>query len=106
MSKLFFDHLLDFKDLDKRIKEVSSSVEEREEMRAIVDGIIHHKVLSAVLCELPLESHHEFLEIIEKYPHDTIVVFEYLRVRIGPDIENKIRSELEVVKTEIMSSFS
>ena len=44
MSKLFFDHLLEFKKIDREIKRVSKSTEERDELWGLVDEIIHHKV--------------------------------------------------------------
>jgi hypothetical protein len=103
MSKLFFDHLLDYKKIDREIKKVANTPEEREEIWLIIDEIIHHKALGCILDKLDRERHEEFLEMFHKSPHDEELLFGYLRERVDSDIEEILRKELEVLSEEILS---
>lgn len=94
MSKLFFDYLVDLKDIDKEIKKVAKTSEEREELWLLVDETIHHKVIGCILDKLPRENHEEFLGIFCDKPHDEKTLFEYLKKQIGDNIESLIRQEI------------
>lgn len=102
MSKLFFDHLLRLDDLDRKIKKITSTQEEREELWHLVDEIIHHKAMGCVLDRLPKENHEEFLEMFHKAPHDEEYLFGYLKKKIGDNIEEVLREELGNVTYEIL----
>lgn len=94
MSKLFFDHLIELKEVDKQIKKVAKTQEEREELWALVDEIVHHKVMGCILDKLPRVHHEEFLEMFHKSPHDEELLFTYLRKKVGDNIESLIRQEI------------
>lgn len=94
MSKLFFDHLIELKEIDKQIKRVAKSTEEKEELWLLVDEIIHHKVMGCILDKLPREHHEEFLDIFHKSPHDSDLLIKYLRSRTNSDIEDLIIKEI------------
>lgn len=102
MSKLFFDHLIYLEEVEVEIKKTASSREEKEELWALVDEIVIHKVLGKILDKLPRVHHEEFLTLFHKCPHDEIVIFGYLREKTGKDIEGSLRKELEAIGTEIL----
>ncbi len=94
MSKLFFDHLIELKEVDKQIKKVAKTKEEREELWALVDEIVHHKVMGCILDKLPRAHHEEFLDLFHKSPHDEELLFTYLRAKVGSNIESLIKQEI------------
>ena len=94
MSKLFFDHLLELKEIDKQIKKVAKTQEEKEELWALVDEIVHHKVMGCILDKLPRVHHEEFLDLFHKSPHDEELLFTYLRTKVGENIESLIKQEI------------
>ena len=102
MSKLFFDHLLSLDKLDKEIKKMAKTPEEREELWLLVDELIHHKVFDVILEKLPKSNHQEFLEMVHKAPHDKDYLFGYLRSKIGENIEDILREELGNLTYEIL----
>lgn len=102
MSKLFFDHLLDLKDLDKEIKKVAKTSEEREELWKLIDEIVHHKVLGCILDNLPRKNHEEFLELFHNSPHDENLLIGYLKKQIGDNFEDLLRQELGSISTDLL----
>lgn len=102
MSKLFFDHLLEFKKIDKEIKKVAKSVEERDELWGLVDEIIHHKVMGCILDKLPRPNHEEFLDMFHASPHDEELIFGYLRTKVGADIEENLKMEIDKISEELL----
>jgi len=102
MSKLFFDHLVELGQIDKQIKKVAKTSEEREELWGLVDEIVHHKVMGCVLDKLPRQHHEEFLEMFHKSPHDEELLFGYLRKKVGENIESLIRQEIGGLATELL----
>ena len=103
MSKLFFDHLLNLDKLDKQIKKVTKSSEEREEIWLLVDEIVHHKALECILDKLPKDAHVEFLTLFYKSPHNQDLLFGYLKNKISKNIEELLSQELGLVSDEILS---
>jgi transcriptional regulator of NAD metabolism len=101
MSKLYYDNLLDLGGVEKAIKKVARSPEEREELWQIVDEIVHHRVMGCVLDSLPVEHHTEFLERFEKAPHDESLL-GYLKEKIGDNIEELLKQELGDLAYEIL----
>jgi hypothetical protein len=106
MSKLFFDHLIEFKKIDKQIKSVAKNTTEREELWAIVDEIVHHKVVGCVLDKLPKENHEEFLEVFHNSPHDEEIVFGYLKSRVGEDIKEIIKKEIIDLEQDLLKEIN
>lgn len=95
MSKIFYDKLLALKEIDREIKKVAKTPEEREELWAIVDEIIHHEAMGCLLDRLPREHHEEFLTLFHKSPHDEELLFGYLRDKAGSDIEEQLKKEID-----------
>jgi biopolymer transport protein ExbB/TolQ len=104
MSKLFFDHLLKLEKIEKEINKVAKTREEKEELWALVDEIIHHKAVGCILEKLPHESHHEFLGIFEHSAHDERVIFEYLKKKVGENIEEILEQELGKLTYELLET--
>lgn len=102
MSKLFFDHLLEMEKLDKRIKKVAKTPEEREELWALIDEIVHHKVMGCILDKLPRDNHKEFLEMFHAHPHDEEYLFKYLKEKVGENIEELIKQEIGGIAADIL----
>lgn len=103
MSKLFFDHLLEFKKIDKEIKKVSKSIEERDELWGLVDEIVHHQVMGCVLDKLPREHHEEFLDMFHASPHDEGLIFGFLKSKAGPNIEADLKAEIAKISEELLN---
>jgi hypothetical protein len=102
MSKLFFDNLIDLKEIDKQIKEVVEDTNEREELWILVDEMVHHKVMGCILDKLPRQHHEEFLGLFHKSPHDEEVIFKYLKAKIGDNIESLIQQEIGDLSTDLL----
>lgn len=104
MSKLFFDHLLDFKKLDKKINQIAETPEDRDEIWKLIDEIVHYKTLDNILDKLHPRHHTEFLELFHANPHDEELIFNYLREKIDQNIEEILRRELGDVAYELLES--
>ena len=102
MSKLFFDNLIEFKEIDKQIKKVVKDSAEREELWLLVDEIIHHKVMGCILGKLPRDNHEEFLNLFHKSPHDEKLIFKYLKEKIGDNIESLIQQEIGDLSSDLL----
>lgn len=102
MSKLFFDHLIELDEIDKQIKKLAKSQDEREELWGLIDEMVHHKVMGCILDKLPRDNHEEFLDLFHKSPHDEKLLFDYLKKMIGDNIESLIKEEIGVLSADIL----
>ncbi len=102
MSHIFYDHLIVLDDLEKEIKNVAETPEEKEELWKIVDETIHHRVLGCILDQLPKESHTEFLEKFHKAPYDENLM-GYLKAKVGENIEEVIKQEIGSLAYELLN---
>lgn len=94
MSKLFFDHLIVFDEIELIIKKNTQTVEEKEELWELIDEMVHHKVLEVILDRLPRGSHEEFLELFHQRPHDETTIIGYLKRKINENVEEILKQEL------------
>ncbi len=101
MSKIFFDHLVEFETVEAEIKKASKTPEEKEELWKIVDDIVNHKALGFILDKLPIQNHDEFLEKFHQTPHSPDL-FDYLKEKIGENIEELLRQELGNLAYELL----
>ncbi len=102
MSKIFWDRLLTLDDLDREVKKVTKTHEEREEIWHLIDEIIHHKAMGCILDRLPRGDHEEFLEMFRKSPHDEDLIFGYLEKKIGENTEEILKQELGSVAFDLL----
>lgn len=105
MSKLFFDHLVVYEEVEKGIAKVAKSREERDELWDIVDELVHHRALGFIFDKLPKELHQEFLEKYHAAPYDE-GLFEYLKEKIGENIEELLKEELGSLAYELLAEIS
>ena len=101
MSKIFYDRLIVFEEIETEINKVSKSKEEKTELWQIVDEMIHHKVFDLLLGRLPKDQHQEFMDKFLAAPHDE-ALFTYLNDRIGEDVEKLIKKELDSLAKDIL----
>lgn len=101
MSILFFDRLLVLDEVDQEIKAKAKTAEEREELWGLVDEIVHHRLMGCVLDRLPAQNRPEFLARFNKAPHDE-GLFKFLTEKIGEDIEEFLKKEIGLLKSEIL----
>jgi|SRR3972149_5720675 len=100
MSKIFFDHLVIFEEVEVHIKNIATTQEEREELWHLVDGIVQTRVVSLILDHLPQEHHQEFIDRLHKAPHDERHI-HWLNERVQRNIEDVIREEIKLLEKEI-----
>lgn len=101
MSKLFFDHLIEFEEVEIELKKLELSREERHELEGLIDSMVHHRVLGRVLKHLPLEHHEEFLDRYHKKPYDPALL-AWINQRIEDSVEKHVREEVSKLKKEIL----
>jgi hypothetical protein len=102
MSKLFFDDLIDAKEIEAEIKKIFSSKDDREEAEAIVDSIFHDRAVKKILDRLPPEHHPKFLELYFESPYDEVRIFAFLRGKTDKNIEEDLREEFKIISSEIL----
>jgi len=102
MSSVFYDHLIDLKKVEKHIKKVVKTPEEREELYKLVDEIVHHRVIGCILDNLPADDHEAFMRKLVKKPHDRGIL-KYLAKRVAEDVEEFIKFEINKLAVELLS---
>lgn len=103
MSRLFWDHLVELGKIEEILREQGLEHEEKEELHALVDEMISHRILGCVLDHLPREHHEEFLNRFHTAPHDArIIIFLQIKTPKEIDIEEKIREEVQKLKQELL----
>lgn len=105
MSKLFYDHLVDFSELDCLIKKNVKDEASRHEIYHLVDEIVHHRVVGCILDRLPKDHHREFLNNVKDRAHDESIL-EFIRGRVSEDVEEFIRREVYLLGTELLEMFA
>ena len=101
MSKIFYDHLIVLEEVNIQIDEVAKTSEEKEELWKLVDEIIHHRVMSAILEKLPEKHHKIFLKTFYASPYDEQLI-SYLNEKIDDDIEKFIGREIKSLSDELL----
>lgn len=102
MSKIFYDRLIVYEEVEKGIKKVAKTSEERDELWKIVDELVHHKAMGFILGKLPQKHHEEFLERFHKAPYDE-ALFDFLKEKVGGNIEELLRQELGGLSFELLT---
>ncbi len=101
MSHLFYDHLVNLKELEKFIKKSSETPEEKEEYWRLIDEMVHHRILGCIFDNLPKEHHNNFLVKLKARPHDQKLM-DYLKSKIQKNIEELIQQEITNFESEIL----
>ncbi|HUV72498.1 MAG TPA: hypothetical protein VMW25_05835 [Clostridia bacterium] len=101
MNKIFYDHLINIKEIVGELDNYELEVEEREELVAIIDETFHQHTLEIILTHLPSEYHQEFLDKFHQAPYDSQLL-DFLREMMEIDIEEAIKGQAEKIKKEIL----
>ena len=99
-SIIFYDHLVDLSDIEKKIKKKNLTKEEHDELMSIIDEMVHHRVIGCILDRLPSSFHEEFLGHFKSRPHDENLL-EYLKEKIGEDLSEFIKQEVRLLASEL-----
>lgn len=103
--KLFYDHLIDRSDLEQLLEKKAKTKAEKEKLLKLLDEIVHKTVLDIILIHLDERHHGDFLAMIHEAPHSE-EIFIYLRQKAHPEIEEKIKREVEKLTTKIISDLN
>lgn len=101
MSKIFWDNFIDLTKVEKKIKKIVKNPDEREEIYALIDEIVHHRCLGCILDNLPQSEHKNFISEFSKRPHDESL-FDYLREKVEVDFKEFIKMEMHALMDEIL----
>ena len=103
MSKIFYDHLIEFEEIKTNIGLITENFEEKEDLWNLVDEFINHKVLITILTNLDIEYHDEFLLMFLDKPYD-VGIIDYLDDKLPcpfceliDEMRSKVNQELEEI---------
>lgn len=100
MSILFFDEYLNLNKVDKVIKQITNSTEERHEIWIHVEEIVHTRIISCCLTHLEKKDHQAFLEMVQTKPFDKNII-KYLTEKTKKDIRKLIKAEIKILTKEL-----
>lgn len=101
MSKLFYDHLIEFEEVEIELKKLELTREERHELERLIDSMVHHKVVGRILTHLSAEHHEEFLDRYHKKPYDPTLL-AWINQRIEDSVEKHVKQEIQELKKELL----
>ena len=104
MSKVFYDHLVNLEKVDREIKKVATSHDEKVELWKIVDEIVHHKIIGCIFDKLPAKHHKTFIEKMKENPFDEELV-SFLAEKIKDDIVLFLKYEAKKIEMELLEYF-
>jgi hypothetical protein len=100
MSSVFYDHILHLEHLSAYFASLDIYKEEKEELWHLIDEMLHHRILTAILDKLPGDHHENFLSKFTENPADHGLI-SYLNELVGEDIETHIVQEIALFENEI-----
>lgn len=101
MAILFYDHLIDKKELHLHIESVEAPQEKKSNLKQLVDDILHSGLMQFVLSKLPSKKHRTFLNKLHHTPYDPELL-DYLKEHIDQEIEDQIQKEFTRLKKLIL----
>ncbi len=101
MSRLFYDNFIKLKRLDKKIKHITKTQDEKEELWVLIDELIHYRVLGCILDKLSKNSHEEFLSRFYLAPYDEDLI-DFLNKMVKEDIVKIIKKEIKLLEDELI----
>lgn len=100
MRSIFYDNLINTDELMARVSQDLHHLEQ-EALHEILEEIIHHRILEAILDEIPKAHHENFLLRFQADPND-LELFTFIKFH-SPEIESKINQTALAVIEEIKS---
>lgn len=101
MSKLFYDHLIEFEEIEIELTNLKLAGQEKEEIHQMIEESVHYRVMRRILDHLPAEHHQEFLDRFHQAPyHEDLLTFLKEKVE---NIEELIKEEISFLKKELLS---
>jgi hypothetical protein len=101
MSKVFYDHLIVIDDVVVELDQYEIPSEDRAQLLANLDEILHHHILDTVLLHLPREHHEHFLDRLAREPHHPSLL-DFVQEKTKIDIEHEIKATVEYVKKKVL----
>jgi hypothetical protein len=105
MSRVFYDHLIEFEEIVADLDEYELDEIERREIMDLADELLHQQALSLILDHLPPDRTHDFLGHFHECPYDQVLL-EFLKKEIIEDIEEIIRLQAQKIKKEILAEIN
>lgn len=100
MSKIFYDHLVVFAEIETHLSSHPFHPKEKEEIHQMIEETIHFRVMTRILNHLPRPHHKKFLELFHQAPYnDEILLF--LKEKVA-NIEELIREEITLLEKELL----
>lgn len=94
MSILFYDHLINKKEIDEFIQASEEADNQKGKAAQLIDDIIFQGIVAMLLEKLEERHHHTFLNTVHDRPYDPEIL-AYLKDHIGPGVEDEIKQEAE-----------
>lgn len=101
MAIIFYDHLIDYSDIELHLTILKLKPKKRNKFRQIIDSIFHAGLLEFILQKLHPRHHRTFLSRLEYAPYDPKLL-EYLKKHIDDQIETQLTTELHRIKQLIL----
>lgn len=101
MSKIFYDHLTEIKDLLILLDKYDLDAVQKKEFINLIDETMHHHVIDIILEKLDIEKHELFLTHFHQNPNDSMLL-EFLKIEVGPEMEKHIKNEADKIKKTIL----
>lgn len=101
MSIIFYDHLIDKKDLEKHLDKLALQGDQRTRFMTLIDEILHNGIVEFILQRLHPHQHKVFLSQLEHSPYDPELL-SYLKDHIDQEIESQLKQESERLKKLII----
>lgn len=100
MSKLLYDHLIVFEEIEIALSTHKLAPKEKAEISQMIEESIHYRAVSVILKNLPKEHHEDFLKRFYEAPHDENL-FNFLKERVA-NIEELLKTEIDNLKKELL----
>src|SRR5258708_26975433 len=100
MATLFYDHLIDWKNITDALNDLGIDGEERLEIIEDSEHAIHTEVLFIFVAHLPAERHEEFVTRFAAAPHDASH-FEFLMTYGQGDVTSAVKKRTDELIGEI-----
>lgn len=104
MAFLFYDHLVNKHEILIIIDQLDAEPEKKSKLKTLVDEILHNHVVGHILERLSPPHHGRFIEMLSETPYD-LKIIEYLRSKIGEDIDDTIKDHGQGVVQKILEDF-